>query len=72
MKTILERLERGELAAQEAIRQLIGAGADPEFAREAVFIQLGGSDLVAPGADGIDRYEPSGRLVQDVLAELER
>ena len=43
---VCDRLERGEINETQAVILLIRNGADPDEAREIIFIAQGGSDVV--------------------------
>lgn len=72
LDAILERVARGELGARSAIAQLIAGGEDQVEAEQAVFIALGGGDLVDTDERGRDRYVHSGKLVREVAAAMRR
>ncbi len=67
IEAVLEQLDRHELTARAAMDQLVTLGLTEAIARDAVFTLLGGSSIV----NG-DRYEPSGRLVSDVEADMQK
>lgn len=64
-KTFHEAVSEGRIPASEAIAALRQAGYVESVARAIVFEDLGGSDLIERGADGVDRY-PSGKSVAEV------
>ena len=70
IELILGRAARGELLASAAIAQLVAGDVTPGEAEQAVFLALGGGDLVEIGADGLERYTHSGKLVTEVEAEM--
>lgn len=43
---IMLRLEAGELAPKEALRQLVLVGAEPDHAAEMIYIAGGGDDVI--------------------------
>jgi hypothetical protein len=67
---ILECLARKKIAPRQAVEKLVSAGLGSADAGEAVFAALGGSDLVEIGEDGLKRFRPSGRFVNEVEAEM--
>lgn len=70
INALLDRMDRGEIAPRQAVETMTAAGIDASYAREVVFIALGGSDLVETDTAGGERYQPSGRLVSEVEAAL--
>lgn len=72
VETILADVAGQRLSPRDSIAALVRLGFDDEDAEQAVFTTLGGGDLVTTGEDGLERYHHSGRLVTDVLADMER
>ena len=75
IETILARLageQAPPLTARQAIALLLAGGYGEPFATELVFTNLGGSDLIQTGADGIERYFDSGKTVAEVDAAMAR
>jgi hypothetical protein len=70
IETILDRTVRGDLSARAAINALVAGGLAAGDAEQAVFLALGGGDLVQIGTDGLERYTFSGRLVTEVIAAM--
>ncbi len=70
---LLEQVAAGAVSARTALRILVETYAwDQTEAEEAIFIALGGDDVVVTGVDGVDRYLASGRTVAEVAAAMER
>jgi hypothetical protein len=72
IEQLLDEVATTRRGARAAVARLVAAGHHPEAAEEMVFTALGGSDLVETGADGRERFFGSGRLVREVLAEMEQ
>lgn len=60
------------LTASQGIALLTAGGFEPPYAEGMVFSALGGCDLIVTGADGVDRYQYSGRAVEEVARQMER
>lgn len=71
IEALLESIATTRRGARAAIARLTAAGHDPEDAEQMIFTALGGGDLVVTGDDGRERFHHSGRLVREVLAEME-
>ena len=72
MDGILERVARGDLGARAAMAQLIAGGEDRVEAEQAVFLALGGGDVVDTDEQGRDRFVHSGKLVREVNEAMQR
>lgn len=70
INSLLEAAVAKTITASQAITQLVAGGMEDDQARETVFLAIGGSDLVVTDEAGVDRYDPSGRSVADVDADM--
>ena len=71
IEKFLGQLDHGKITGREAIALLVAAGVDEQAAREAVFIELGGSDRIVIGKDGVARYDPSGEAVEKLARSID-
>lgn len=60
------------LTANQGIALLHAGGLGLPYAEELVFSALGGGDLIVIGADGVARYDCSGRTVEEGSRLMER
>lgn len=73
LNALLEQVAAGAVTARTAQRILVETFAwNSDEAEEAVFIALGGDDIVQTDDAGVDRYLASGRSVAEVEAEMGR
>lgn len=70
-KAFWESVIRGDILPKAAMAILVGEGYTDDDAYQAVFVSMGGSDIVELDRDGTERY-PSGKTVREVEQAMER